>query len=236
MPLQSTLATSGSEESETATPDKHKSTRMKTGWAYPAQKIGLSDDLCRIVNIAFNTNPVLSSETSAYFSGADDDVQVINSPNPASHDLRNTVLLKAEEARPFEAHIVPVTGSIRVRDGYGKWHKISISGRMFANLWIKDKHCWSKRVHPVNKDMENVEFWILDQGAETFPHESFVNRTFTVAHKLDKPNAGALKLHRGSLYKSLPEIADDETVNNAMKHQRAMVAADAAMQECLRGS
>ncbi|KAL1648709.1 hypothetical protein SLS58_001884 [Diplodia intermedia] len=229
MPLQSSMTGSGSEESEATPSDKHKSAIMRRLAIYLAQTIGVSDfrftagacqiaddlklidDSRRIASIGYNANPIVSSETTAYFAGTDEHVIVINSPNLASRNLNNVVLLKAEAARSFQerGHVVTVAGNICVKAGYAEW-SISVSGCMLANLCFKDKHCRNKQIHTVDKDTEDVEFWVLDHGAEAFPHDLFVTHEFTATHGLDGPVARALALSRKGLRLCLPEISDGE--------------------------
>ncbi|KAL0258652.1 hypothetical protein SLS55_006150 [Diplodia seriata] len=182
--------------------------RVTTYWA---QTLGLIDDSRRIASIGYNADPFVSSETTAYFGGADEHVVVMNSPGLASRNLSNVVLLKAEAARPLQdrGHVDTISGNIRVKTGYGEW-PVSVSGRMLANLWFKDKHCWNKRIHTVDKDTEDVEFWVLDHGAEAFPHDLFVTHEFTGAHGLNGPVARALALSRKGLRLCPPEISDGE--------------------------
>ncbi|KAK0625565.1 hypothetical protein DIS24_g11120 [Lasiodiplodia hormozganensis] len=184
------------------------------------------DNLSRIASIGYNAIPLVTKETEAHFGNADEHVAVLDSPDLNSTKLSNVVLLKAKDAQAFKdhGHICTATGSIRVSTSHSSW-LMAVTGRMRANVAFKDKHCWKKRIYTVAKDYEDIEFWILGEGAETFPHALFVTREFTMKHGLHEPVPRTFVLSRKGLRRSVPELSDRK-YSSGLRSYRWKIADD----------
>ncbi|OJD31550.1 uncharacterized protein BKCO1_4700072 [Diplodia corticola] len=212
MPAASSLTGPDSQKSGKGLSGKHKGAIVTRVMDLLAKKAGLKDDSRRIASIGYNAETITSTEATAHFCRRDEHVEVIDSPNPDSNNnLSNVVLFKVGAARPLEklGAVDAAAGNVRIKIGHETW-TLSVSGRMSANLAFTDKHCLNKRIHTVNKDTENVDFWVLGPGVEAFPHELFITREFTVAHRLDRRVRRPLKLSRKGLRRTLPDIPDGE--------------------------